>query len=215
MFAPIEAIVMPILKKIPLKQAQVWAAAYFRPMATYELHKKEAEISRVAVHFALAGAMLWLAAFIASLLSLNPLGALILLPGVIIYPIVLVISGFISSIAYFILAKILGGKGGFMQQTLAMALILGGYAVLAFPFSALSGIPIVGGILALAALLIGLYNLYNGYLVIKGVHQLSTLKAAAVVLIPLVILAVLAFVFAAIVAVSLIGAGLLSGGLGN
>jgi len=206
--APVEQMVMPVASTIPVQQVKTWLAAYFHPMETYEANKKDSNAGSVAVHLALIGVLSWLVSLVAVVLGFNFGGLIVMVPGIIIFPIIMVVAGFIGSIILFVLAKIFGGKGGFMEQTLALALIFGGATALAAPFNALSGLPLVGGLIALVGTVIAIYNFYNEYLIIKGIHQLSSMKAALVILIPIIIAIIVAVVLAAALAVMLAGAGL-------
>lgn len=203
--APVENLYMPIVSAIPLAQMKTWAYAYFHPVDAYGENKKSADFGTVAVHLVLIGLVAWVASMLSYVLGLNFIALGIGLFGIILTPLMLLIAGFIGSAIYWIIAKIFGGKGGFMEQTLALALLLGGYTVVAFPFTVLAGIPLVGWILGLVTLLISLYNLYNLYLVTMEVHSLSSGKAIIVVLIP-IILAVLLTVALGVAALAALGA---------
>ncbi len=210
----IEGPVMGVVSSVPVPQLKTWMYAYFHPMDAFGENKKEAELMPIAVHLALIGVLAWVASFLASLLSGNLLVAMVSLIGIILTPIMMILGGFIGSLIIYVIAKILGGKGGFMDQTLALTLVMGGYVTLAFPFNVLGGIPFLGWIFGLVVMLIGLYNIYNEYLVVKGVHQLSTGRAVAVVLIPIIIVVVLAFVFAAAAALAFLSMAGAAGAVG-
>lgn len=215
----IEAPVMGILSKVPLSQVPMWGKAYFQPMETFAANRKDANFGPVAINLMLIGMVAWasfsIASVISSGLSLSTGAALAVL--LVLFPISMVIGMFISSGITFVLAKVFGGKGGFMEQTLALTLVYGGFTVLAFPFQALSSVPILGFILGLVTFAIGLYNLYNHYLIIKGVHSLTTWKAIAVVAIPIIIALVAMVIFLAIFAAiigGLIGGAIMAKGMG-
>jgi len=210
--APVENIVMPIVSAIPLAQMKAWAYAYFHPVDAYGQNKKDATFGGAAVHFILIGLVAWVASMLSYAVGLNFAAFGIGLMGVILLPLFLLIGGFIGSIVYFIVAKIFGGKGSFMGQTLALALLYGGYTVLAFPFTVLAGIPLVGWILGLVPLLISLYNLYNLYLMTMAVHSLNSTRAALVVIVMIVLALVVSFALAAMLAVAALGA---VGGMGS
>ncbi len=98
--------------------------------------------------------------------------------------IVLPMGLFISSGIYFVLSKILGGKGDFEVQTHLMSLI---YLV-----SAVGGvigiIPCLGAVIGF---LLALYAIYLNALVLKVTHGFSLMRAIAVILIPIVIVVVI------------------------
>jgi hypothetical protein len=203
----LEAPVMGILSKVPIKQVSTWGKAYFHPMETFEANKKDANFGAIAVNLILIGVIMWATFVLTSLIS----GGLSLSTGIaivislVMYPVLIVIGMFIGSGITFVLAKIFGGKGGFMEQTLALTLIYGGCIALAFPFQVLSAIPLIGLIFGLVVFAITLYNIYNQYLVLKGVHSLTNWKAIAVIAIPIIIAIIIAVIFAAIFAAVLMG----------
>lgn len=204
--APIENLYMPIVSAIPLAQMKAWAYAYFHPVDAYGQNKKDAAFGGVAVHLILIGLVAWVASMLSYAVGLNFAAFGIGLMGVILFPIMLLIGGFIGSIVYFIVAKIFGGKGGFMEQTLALALLYGGYTVIAFPFTVLAGIGGIGFIFGLVVLLISLYNLYNLYLMTMAVHSLNSTRAALVVIVMIVLVFALSFAIAAMAALAVLGA---------
>lgn len=214
LLAPVENIYMPIVSAVPLSQMKAWAYAYFHPGDACAQNKKDANIGGIAVHLVLIGLLGWVATMLMYAVGLNFAAFGIGMFGIVGSPIFALIAGFIGSAVYWVVAKIFGGKGGYMEQTLALALLFGGYTVVAFPFTVLSGIIGIGAIFGLVATLLSLYNLYNLYLVTKAVHSLSSAKAAIVVLIPIILAVLLAFVFAAAM-VTMLGAGALGAAAGN
>ncbi|MCX8175035.1 MAG: YIP1 family protein [Candidatus Micrarchaeota archaeon] len=197
-FASVERIYMQVASAIPIPQPRAWVYTFFHPLEGYSQNKKEASAVPIAIHLVLAGLLSFLASFLMGLFGLNPLAFGIRLLGIALVPLFYLVGGFIASAIHWILAKILGGKGSFMEQTLALSLILGGYALVAFPFTVLSGIPCIGILFWLVIVLISLYSIYCFYLLIKEVHGISDIKALVVVLLPLVvaILALIAMAFA-------------------
>ena len=111
--------------------------------------------------------------------------------GVILTPIIVIIAGFIVSAIYFVIARVLGGKGSFTLQTHGFALVFAGTMLLALPFNVLGLLPWVGGIFAIAAMLVNLYSIYSYYRLFRAVHQLSSMRAAVVTLLPVLVLAAL------------------------
>ena len=198
--APVEDFVMSLAPSIPVAQVKTWLSAYFHPMETFESNKKDSNLGGVVVHLVLIGLLSWLVAILASLAGLNVVGAIAAAVLILLFPIIFLVIGFVGSIVLFILAKIFGGKGGFVEQTFAFTLIVGAWVAMSAPFDVLGGIILVGFLFKIVSLLIGVYNIYNAYLVVKGVHQLSSKRAAAVVLIPLAVGIIL---YAALVAMAL------------
>jgi hypothetical protein len=219
--ASIEKPVMDVASKVPVPQVKTWLSAYFHPMETFEANKKQANAVGIATQLVYIGLVSWLAVLISSILvsvfSMNFAMVAGTLIGIILFPIMAVVVFFIGSAVFFVIAKLFGGKGSYMEQTLAMALAYGGAIALGFPFAALSFIPVLGLLLSLVNGLIGLYNFYNYYLVVKALHQLTTVKAALVVIIPVIIAIIVAFVLAAALTVMMAAAGLgaAAGGMTN
>ncbi|MCX6773098.1 MAG: Yip1 family protein [Candidatus Micrarchaeota archaeon] len=199
--APVENVVMPIVSAIPLAQVKTWASAFFHPVDAYNSNSKM-DWGTIAVSLVLIGLVMWVASLVQMILGINFLGFGVALFAVIGYAIFVPIMAIIGSLVYFVLAKIFGGKGSFKDQTVALTLVMGGIAVIGFPFTALSSIMLVGAIFGLIYMAISLYGMYNMYLSIKAVHSLSSMKAAAVVLIPIVIVFIVMFVMAAALTVS-------------
>jgi hypothetical protein len=111
-----------------------------------------------------------------------------------------IIFGLIFAGIIWVFAKLLGGTGSYGAQLhmtsapLAFVLVLQGI---------LSFIPFLGPIIGA---LISLYYLYPLTLAIKEAHNLSTLKALAAWVLPIIIVFVLLAIFAAILGAALLGA---------
>jgi len=208
--ASLEAPVMGIVSAIPLGQAKIWASAYFNPMAAFEANKKQANFTGVATHLCLIGILAWLVAFLSSILQFSMSAVMALLFMVIIYPIIVIVGGFLGSGVTYVFAKLFGGKGSYMEQTLAFALITGGATLLGAPFNVLAAIPLIGFLFSLVVILINIYNIYNMYVVVKRMHQLSTLRAILVILIPMLILVAVIILFVAMFTAALVGSGLVA-----
>lgn len=203
---PVESLVNGVVLAIPVPQLKAWSMAFFHPAEAFDANKADANAGAVMVHMALVGVLAAIAVLFSSVFSFNILAAVASLLLIVIYPIAFIIAGFIGSLVYFVIAKILGGKGSFMEQTLGIVLLTGGYYVLAFPFIALSGIPVVGGLLGLVVMLVGLYNIYNQYLMAKRIHQFSSGRALLFVFLPIILLVVIALVIVAVLGLAFLGA---------
>jgi len=169
----------------------LWIEALTKPKETFASQKAKADFASAAANYAVAGAIGGLIVYIMSVIGMFPakMGLEIIIQNAILYPIGAVIGVGIVHL----LAGMLGGKGGFTQQYHLMSILAPGLAVG-------SSIPLVG-------ILIGLYGIYLSVLAVQEVYGLSLGKAAAAVLIPVVIIGVLAAIVAAIVAMVLVGAG--------
>ncbi|MCX6771877.1 MAG: YIP1 family protein [Candidatus Micrarchaeota archaeon] len=218
--AKAEGYVRTVASVVPFKQCSSWVAAYFHPEDTIRAEMKNANFGNIAmnafligivtsVSFAIAllllfGFALLTSANISAALAANLAMYAILLVAV---PFIYVISAFVSSLIYFIIAKLLGGKGGYMEQTLGMVLVTGGVMLAVMPFQILSSIPfigLIGLIFLLLALPFSLYGIYSQYRMIKAVHSLSSGRAAAVIIIPIVVMIVLVVILIAIAGVALL-----------
>jgi hypothetical protein len=124
--------------------------------------------------------------------------------GVSWFTIIGVPLGFFIGVAIlFLVAKIFGGTGTFLQQSYAMAL----YYVPIQGVTALLGLlPILGG---LASIALGIYEIVLSVFAIAASQRLSTGRSVAVVLLPAAI--VLVFTCAAIVAFAAIIATTVNG----
>ncbi len=104
------------------------------------------------------------------------MGAVFGLAMVIFTPVLFLIGQAVQ----WVLAKILGGKGAFSEQAYFSSFIYAGYATV----SILSLIPCVGSIVMLIAALL---LLYLTFMMLKKVHSLSSLRAAAVIATPILL----------------------------
>ncbi len=114
------------------------------------------------------------------------------------------IGFFILQGGFFGLAKAFGGQGTFVQQAYTFLLFQVPLGILS---SLLAFIPIAGGYLGIV---VGIYEILLSILAVMGVHKLSSSKASAVVLLPIVALIVLLVIgillFAALIAALVRGA---------
>ncbi len=201
----IEQPIMGAISSIPSERVHTWASAFFHPMETYSSKKAQASWGGIAIHLALAGLVSWLASMLATIISGDFGSAMVLSAGIIVIPIFMVISGMIGSVLYFIAAKIFGGKGALMGQTFIFALLTGGYSIMLFPFTVLGGLPVIGVLFSLLGLFVVLYCIYSYYRAIKGIHQVSSLRAIAILLLPIILAVLIGFFVGAYFALNSIG----------
>ena len=130
---------------------------------------------------------LFLSTFVGSFLSLLFNSNVPVIGGVlfgiflsIIVYIISILSTLIFEFIYWIIAKVLGGKGTFSAQYYFNSFFSSAFVLISF----LGIIPCIGYILQFAALI---YRLYIQFLFFKSFHGLSDVKAALVVLIPIVL----------------------------
>jgi len=191
----IEGPVMAIAKAIPIRQMQAWFLAYFRPLESYHSSKMEANLGGILFHLVLIGLVVWLVAAASSLLKDKAPEALPLLQWLVLYPVIVIIVTFVMSAIYFLVAKLLGGKAGFMEQTLALVLLYGAGVGMSAPFNILAAIPLIGALFGLIAMLVSLYNIYNYYVMVKSIHQLSAFRAILVLIIPFLVVLGIGLIF--------------------
>jgi hypothetical protein len=203
-----------------------WIAAYLHPVETIEAEKKNASLEKVIINAALIGVFVGIVSFIVQMLGaliiigmgggIAALGILFIasLFGLVLTVVLAPIFILIGSAIYFVLAKILGGKGGYMEQTLGLTLISGGCSVILAPLQVIGIIPLIGLVFSLAGFAVGLYGLYSDYRLIKAVHGLSTIKAVMVIAIPIIVLIVIVVIAVAAMGMALLGLGGLGGAYG-
>ncbi len=114
-------------------------------------------------------------------------------------PIANSIGMFIWAGILFVIAKIFGGKGSYMEyfQPLSYLAILSWLGIL-------NVVPGIGSLISFAA---GIWSIVATIIITKAVHSLPTGKAVIVVLIPIIIVAGIAMVVAALALAALGGAG--------
>jgi len=191
----IESTVLQAVSIFPVEKFKTWVSAYFRPAAVFAVESSNASLGGAAKNLAvagvIAGVVVGVATILSAMLSINPggliTGAIALVVMAVLYPVLLVLGGFLCSGVYFVFAKLLGGKGTYATQTYTLALVMGGSILLSAPFQLLGAIPLVGLIFSFGSALVSIYSLYSEYRVIKEVHQLSSGKAIAVILLPIAI----------------------------
>ncbi len=126
---------------------------------------------------------------------------------------------FISSLLYFVFAKLLGGKGSFMETLDSVVLSAGSYVFVTFSLSIVlnffSQIPLLACIFGLLQFVISLYGVYLLVHAINSAHKFNSFwKSLAVIVLPivlmLVIMAIVILFFGTLLASMLGGAALLT-----
>ena len=156
--------------------------ALTNPKAAFAAEKKNSSVLK-GIRELVAGAIVYILLY--SILSLAG-GVSLLVFGfaAVLTFLIIVVGVLVENVIYFIIAKLLGGKGTFKEQFYLIALFTAPLVVLTI----LNALPFVG--IFIYALLM-LYSFYPRTIAIKEAHQLSTLRAVAVWLIPLIIMSVL------------------------
>ncbi|MFH1221993.1 MAG: YIP1 family protein [Candidatus Micrarchaeota archaeon] len=106
--------------------------------------------------------------------------------SLILVPIIMVLLAFLVNGLTYLLARVLGGTGSFGIQFYQFAVVAGGFHMLSAAFGI---IPCLGAVLTFA---LWIYFLYLAFLIYKSVHRLDNLRAAMVVIIPLLVAVLLA-----------------------
>lgn len=112
---------------------------------------------------------------------------------------------FIAAGIWFVCAKLFGGSGSFLHQAYAMSL----YWVPLEGITAIAGlIPVLGGFVSF---LVGIYMIVEAVFAIAASHRLSTGRATAAVLLPVIVAVLLAcalfVLFIGLIAAAINGAG--------
>jgi hypothetical protein len=196
-----------------------WVAAYFHPAETYEAEKKNASWGSIALQVALITIITGIVSSIVNTVTFLQMPGGMDLPMIGIIAVIGGVIGFVGfflvSLIYLAVAKALGGKGGYKNQSLGIALVSGGMVLLAAPLQVLGAIPCLGIIFLLVAFAFGLYGLYSHYKMIKAVHGLSDMRTVGVIAISWAIMFVIWLVIVVVLSVAFLGAlglGAMAGG---
>jgi len=214
-----------IVKAVNYDRLKLWKEVLFHPTETLSSETKNADLGRGAkdvfiasipqIFMSILGSILFLLYFgVIGLISAAPLG--LGLPAILVIMIFWVllivlsilapiINWLITSVMQYVMAKILGGKGDFKTHAYLVALVTASTTVVIAIFLlmdiVMSFIPCIGwlfsSILRVLILLIGLYNLYLQYKVVRLVHGFDRTKALITILLSILVLAAL-FVIAAL-----------------
>jgi len=212
--AQVEGIAMNAAGSLGVGQFKTWLSAYFHPYQAYGKEKKNSELGSATSTFALIGLVEAVVAIIVMALvlafTLSFVGVPLTIAGAVVmliaYPIGTVIFGFIGSALYYIVAKLLGGKGSFMEQTYCMALVSGGVALMMVPFNVLQIAPLVGWMFGLLGIAVALYGIISQYRMIRAVHSLSQIRAIVVLLVPAILIMAFIFFVVGVAAIAALGA---------
>ncbi len=157
---------------------KTWLDALIYPKETFRAEKEGASLGDALNNIAVAGLI---AGIVFGLISGLLLGLFGFVIGIITFPIIVIISFLFESLIFFILAKILGGKGDFSTQTYLISLFTAPLVVL----SLVGLIPIMGWVLYIP---IVLYSLYPLTIALRESHGFSTARANLTWLIPRLII---------------------------
>ena len=113
-----------------------------------------------------------------------------------------VIFFIVLSLVYYLIAKIFGGKGSFVQGTTLVSYMFLGFAISFLPVGIVIIFPALNCILLPFGLMLVLYSFYVLYQITLIAHKVDKNKAMTIVFALVVVLAILAFVVAAYTAIS-------------
>jgi len=212
--AQAEGLAMNAYAPMGVPQFKAWILAYFHPYQRYEAEKKNADMGSSTLNLALVGLVHAVVTIIlmalALALALPFIGLPITIVGAVMmliaYPVGAVILGFVGSLVYYIVAKLLGGKGSFWEQTYCITLVSGGVSLMMAPLNILQVVPLIGWIFSLVGMVIALYGMISQYRMIRAVHSLSQLRAIVVILVPAVLILAFIFFVVGIAAIASLGA---------
>ena len=190
-----EIFLMGAVAVFPGKKFLPWMAAYFHPAETFAAQKKNASFVNVLTIIAIALLMECVAAIIINfaLFDMASHNLASILIGLIVTMAAQLIFFFVLMAFYFILARLMGGKGSYMKQSLGLALITGGITLIIVPLQILTVVPCIGFV-SLIGVPFGIYGVYSQYRMIRAVHKLSRNRAIAVTLLPVLVLFAMALV---------------------
>jgi hypothetical protein len=152
-----------------------WIAAVTKPsVQTFAAEVPRTSQNRLIMSVGLATVIAAVLGLIGGLLSGNATGFIGSLIGT-------PIGFFLGQGVIFLIAKMVGGNGNYMEQSWVMSTFWA-------PILIVSNIPIIGGILGLLG---GLYSLYLTYLALQPTHRMDSTKALTVVGILIAIVVVL------------------------
>jgi len=175
----------------------LWIKVLFDPEEILRKEKEKASLCGAFLNFGLGGVLVCLIAFI-FLLPKFPSNLIMLPVAIMIFPL-LPAFVFLYSLILFLAARLIGGKGDYTPQTYLLSLFLPpigilrlilvmGLTYLAILCKFIFGYPCDVSVLAtILDLLISLYSFYLIFLTLKEVHNFTTLRTIAAILLHVVI----------------------------
>lgn len=184
---------------------KLWKEVLTKPIETFKKQEKNADLGEAVKQLVIAGLIAGFISGLAAFAGLTAVGAtgnlgtsmmgagvgiFAFIAVLIVTPIVLLIGWLIGSAIIYVFAKIFNGKGDFTKQSYLIALF---WAPLVIVTTVIGIIPFIGAILGF---LVGLYGLYLLTLALKQAHKVSTARAVAIWIVPIVISILLVMVLA-------------------
>lgn len=185
------------------KMYEIWKSVLTKPKETFRLQAKKADYVEAVKHVGVAGVIQGILTGIFITLGLSAvgglfgygslgasLGGLSIIGLAISVPIMAAITLFIGSGIFYIIARLLGGKGNYQTQTYLMAIYMAPLGLIGI----LAMIPFVGILVSLG---VTIYMLYLLTLALKETHKFTTGRAVLTWLLPLIVIMVLVMLLAA------------------
>jgi hypothetical protein len=208
--APLETLVFAAEKVLPGRRMGLWLEAFLHPEKTIDSEHGKATFGNTLVHLVLIGLMAGLVMGVSLVISsfFDPQMALLSLQKglvrIFIADLLIALGiGFVFSAVLCLLARLFEGKGKYMEQAHGIALVYGGQILVSALFNLLAGIPILGAIMFPILLAIGVYALYNYYLVVKHVQRISGFRTAIIMAVSLLLLMAAGILLASAIAASM------------
>jgi len=200
------------------KLFQKWADTILHPNELFKKEKKAKSLSYGAKSLVVAGvitALIYILSSQSALQFMRPFLGMYATPVfviglLIVTPVISLIVWLIESAVLYVFAAMLGGKGTFVSQSHALALVNSAFGVLSAVLGLLGLVSIGLGIVV--SVLVTLYTLYVLTIALKYIHRYSTANAMLTWLIPLLIVLALLLALLVIIGAALLGL-FLSGGL--
>jgi hypothetical protein len=172
---------------------RLWVEAYFHPVETIEREKRnatffemEANVFFSSLVYAIAYA-LYAIAILQTLgfmmPSANRPGLLDVLGAAVEGPVIALFTVPIAMGLLYLTARLLGGRGKYLEQSYGYVLVEGGIHLICAPLTVLSAMPCLGFVFSLAFLAVFAYGIYSQYRVVRHVHALSRNRAIATMVI--------------------------------
>ena len=199
----IERCVLGILSAIPISEFGIWVKAYFHPVETFEAQKGSITIQRLCIALALVSTVFAIANTIITILTATMPRVKLsieLVPSIgaaLVFLFVAFFIGFSVVICLlYAVAKILSGKGKITEHAYAIVALAGALYLLAFalglPFYVLAVfVPDIAMAASVIGLLVCIYAIYDYFVLMRHVHRLSSVRAALLFIIPVLVAALM------------------------
>jgi hypothetical protein len=210
-----------IVDRVNYGRLRVWKDLLFKPQETLKKEAKKASLLRGALDIIVSGfvqfaffsifygLLILVFLILVALLSLAitksvRLEAMVPLIGTIVMIVIgliaillvfSVVGWLVYSTLEFIIAKLLGGVGGYREHLYLTALQGAALSIASFPFTVVQLIPCISLITYPIAIGLAIYSIYIRYLIVRQIHELPRNESILVILLPIILImcAVIAF----------------------